>query len=261
MQKHLQNERYTLYKLALCKNIKGIKVMSIAIEGVAPVIGQAVTDIYGRKIGVLVSVYSDVDGKVTAVEIMINDSHYETLPSERLEHGIDGLKVVPEWLVEARKLERKLDILKKRFKATEELYKKNQIPAHAYRELKEKFSKEVERAKVEVKNLKDALRKRVYEIENFVIHVEKAMTHLMVNYTAGEVPENSFKTSADLMRFARQTALEEKKDLEKHITLIEKLEQELSAVTTSGVEEQPLAPPAQVTVPVSATPVSVKVVS
>jgi uncharacterized protein YeaO (DUF488 family) len=235
--------------------------MSISIESIAPVIGQTITDVYGRKAGVLVSIYSDIDGKVTAIEIMVNDSHYETLPSERLEHGIDGLKILPEWLVEAKKLERKLDILKKRFKATEELYKKNQIPAHAYRELKDKFSKEVEKAKVEVKNIKDVLRRRLYEIENFVIHIEKAMTHLMVNYTAGEVPENGFKISADLMRFARQAALEEKKDLEKHVSLIEKLEQELVSVTTSGAEEQSLVPPVPATTSASATPLSVKVVS
>jgi len=235
--------------------------MSISIESIAPVIGQTITDVYGRKAGVLVSIYSDIDGKVTAIEIMVNDSHYETLPSERLEHGVDGLKILPEWLVEAKKLERKLDILKKRFKATEELYKKNQIPAHAYRELKDKFSKEVEKAKVEVKNIKDVLRRRLYEIENFVIHIEKAMTHLMVNYTAGEVPENGFKISADLMRFARQTALEEKKDLEKHVSLIEKLEQELVSVTTSGAEEQSLVPPVPATASASATPLSVKVVS
>jgi hypothetical protein len=235
--------------------------MSISIESIAPVIGQTITDVYGRKAGVLVSIYSDIDGKVTAIEIMVNDSHYETLPSERLEHGVDGLKILPEWLVEAKKLERKLDILKKRFKATEELYKKNQIPSHAYRELKDKFSKEVEKAKVEVKNIKDVLRRRLYEIENFVIHIEKAMTHLMVNYTAGEVPENGFKISADLMRFARQTALEEKKDLEKHVSLIEKLEQELVSVTTSGAEEQSLVPPVPATTSASAAPLSVKVVS
>jgi|UniRef100_A0A7J2U1D4 uncharacterized protein YeaO (DUF488 family) len=235
--------------------------MSISIESVAPVIGQTITDVYGRKAGVLVGIYSDIDGKVTAIEIMINDSQYETLPSERLEYGVDGLKILPEWLVEAKKLERKLDILKKRFKATEELYKKNQIPAHAYRELKDKFSKEVEKAKVEIKNIKDALRKRVYEIENFVIHIEKAMTHLMVNYTAGEIPENGFKISADLMRFAKQSTLEEKKDIEKHVALIEKLEQELTSVTASGVEEQTLVPPAQAAAPTPATPLSVKVVS
>lgn len=237
--------------------------MSITIESIAPNIGQTITDVYGRKLGVLVSVYSDFDGKVTAVEIMTNDMIYETLPADRLEHGIDGLKVLPEWLIEAKKVERKLDVVKKRFKAMEELYKKNQIAAHAYKELKEKFTKEIERIKIETKGVKELLRKRINELENFIIHIEKAMTHLMVSYTAGEIPENGFKVSADFMRFARQAAVDERKDLDKHIGLIEKLEQELTS-TVSGLEEQQtITTPAQnIAAQVSATtPIAVKVVS
>ncbi|MEM0026748.1 MAG: CdvA-like protein [Ignisphaera sp.] len=236
--------------------------MSITIENVASNIGQTITDVYGRKIGVLVSVYSDFDGKVTAVEIMTNDMIYETLPADRLEHGIDGLKVLPEWLIEAKKVERKLDVIKKRFKAMEELYKKNQIAVHAYKELREKFTKEIERVKIEAKNVKEMLRKRISDLENFVIHIEKAMTHLMVSYTAGEIPENGFKVSADFMRFARQAAIDERKDLDKHIGLIEKLEQDLTSIVSGFEEQQTIVTPAQSTpTQASATPIAVKVVS
>lgn len=230
--------------------------MDIAIEGVAPYLGQTITDIYGRKIGILVGVYSDVDGKVSSFEIMSNDASYETITVERFEHNIDGLKLMPEWLVEAKKLERKLDILKKRFKSLEELSKKNQIPQHAYRELKEKFSKDLDKLKIEIKNLKDVLRKRTYELENFILHIEKALTHLLISYTSGELPENGFKVSADFMRFAKQAAMEERKDVEKHISLIDKLEQELISVVSQPQEE------IQITSPTAAQqPIAVKVVT
>ena len=233
--------------------------MSVTIENIAPYIGQSVLDIYVRKVGVLVSVYSDVEGNVSAIEVMINDTTYDTISGERLVKDVDGLKIMPEWLVNVRKLERRLDILKKRIKATEELYKKGQIPVHAYQELKERFSKEIEKAKSEVKSARDALRKRLYEIENFVVHIEKAMTHLMVSYTAGEIAESGFKISADFMRFARQAALDEKKDIDKHMAMLEKLEQELQAVLSSN-EEAKVAE----TMPTASTaqqPIAVKVVS
>lgn len=204
--------------------------MSITIEKITTYLGQPLSDIYGRKIGAVVSVYSEIDGKVTAIEIMMNDSTYETIPAERLEYKDDVIKILPEWLVEAQKLERKLDILRRRIKALEELYKKNQVPQHAYKELKEKFEKEVNKIRTEVKTVKDIIRKRQYDLENFVIHIEKAMTNLMVSYTSGELLENGFKISADLMRFARQTAIDEKKDIEKHTSLISKLEEELTSV-------------------------------
>ncbi|MEM1644847.1 MAG: CdvA-like protein [Ignisphaera sp.] len=218
--------------------------MSITLDKMAPYLGQVIYDVYGRKVGTVVGVYSEVDGKVTAVEIMVNDSNYETISSERLEVKDDGVKIVPEWLVEAQKVEKKLDIIRKRLKALEELYKKGQIPQHAYKELKEKFDKEYAKVKNDAKNVKEIMRKRIYDLENFVIHIEKAMTNLMVSYTSGELPENGFKVSADFMRYAKQTSLEEKKDLEKHVSLITKLEEELSSVisSTSQQEQQETLP-------------------
>lgn len=232
--------------------------MSILIENAAPHLGQAITDVYGRKVGIVVAFFSDVDGKVTAVEVMVNDGIYETIPAERLEHGADGLKLIPEWLAEAKKIERKLDVFKKRFKAMEELFKKNQIPLHAYRELKERLAKELEKLKVEVKNVRELLKRRSYELENFVIHIEKAMTHLLISYTAGELPENGFKVSADLLRFARQAALEERKDIDRHTSIIDRLEQELNT-TVAPVQEGATEHPA--TVPQGSAPIPVKVVS
>ncbi|MEM4506176.1 MAG: CdvA-like protein [Ignisphaera sp.] len=230
--------------------------MSITIEKIATCLGQSISDVYGRKIGVVVGIYSEVDGRVTALEVMINDSTYETIPAERLETKDDGVKVLPEWLVETQKLERKLDILRKRVKALEELYKKNQVPQHAYKELKEKFDKEINKVKAEVKSLKDTIRKRQYEIENFIIHIEKAMTNLMISYTSGELPENGFKVSADFMRYAKQTALDEKKDIEKHISLLSKLEEELMSVLKSLETEKA---DEIVNVSVQSGPITVKV--
>ncbi len=230
--------------------------MDINIENIANYLGQTVTDIYGRKIGVITSIYSDVDGRVTSIEIMTNDAIYETVPAERFEFGVDGLRLLPEWLVVTRALERKLDVLRKRIKATEELYKKGQIPSHAYKEVKEKLSKELDKARADAKNLRELLRKRTYELENFVIHIEKALTHLLISYTGGELPENGFKISSDFMKFARQTALDEKKDIDKHVALIEKLEQDLATIISTTTEEQ-----AAVGVASQTQPLAVKVVT
>jgi uncharacterized protein YeaO (DUF488 family) len=208
--------------------------MGIPLEKIIPYLGQLIYDVYGRKSGTVVGIYSEVDGNVVAIEVMINDSIYETLSADRLSVRDDNVKVVPEWLVEVQKVEKKLDTLKKRMTALEELFKKGQIPQHAYKELKEKFEKELNKAKNDAKNLKEVMRKRIYDLENFVLHIEKAMTNLMVSYTSGELPENGFKVSADFLRFAKQASLEEKKDIEKHIGLITKLEEEL----TSAVSQQ-----------------------
>ena len=211
--------------------------MTLTIENVASYLGQPIYDIYGRKVGILVSVYSDVDGTVTALEIMTNDAIYETIPAERFEHDSDGLKLLPEWLVNAKRVEKKLDVVRKRVRALEELHKKGEVPEHAYKELKERLWREFEKVKSDAKTLKDVLRKRSYELENFVLHIEKAMTHLMVSYTAGEIPEQGFRNSMDMLRYAKQAAQTEKKAIEEHISLISKLEREALTAVSAGEEE------------------------
>lgn len=232
--------------------------MGITIEKTAMYLGQTIFDIYGRKVGTIVGIYSEVDGKITAVEVMINDFNYETVPAERLELRDDSLKVLPEWFVEAQKVEKKLDTLKKRIKALEELYKKNQIPQHAYKELKDKLDKELNKVRTDVKSLKEVMKRRIYELENFILHIEKAMTNLMVCYTSGELPENGFKVSADHLRHARQTTLEERKEIEKHIGIITKLEDELTLVIKS-LEESEKQEGTTLTIATQPGPITVKV--
>ncbi len=227
--------------------------MPLRLEDVSRYLGQPIYDVYGRRIGILVGVYSEVDGTVTAVEVSTNDSIYETIPAERLEPANDGLKIVPEWLIKARSLEKKLDVIRKRIRALEELYAKKEIPEHAYNELKEKLSKELDKARSESKTLKEDLRKRKFELENFVLHIEKAMTNLMVSYTAGELPEEGFKNSINLLRYAKQLAMEEKKDIEKHLETLTKLEEEIEKALATPSEEV-------VTLETSQGPIVVKVI-
>ncbi len=226
--------------------------MALKIEDVAQYLGRPVFDIYRRKVGTLVGVYSEVDGTVTALEIMVSDDKYETISAERFELTQEGLRLVPEWVIEAKKVERKLDTVRKRLKAAEELYKKGQIPENVYKEYKNVLIKEYEKVRREAQELKEKLRRKILEIENFVLHLDKAITHLMVSYTAGEIPEQGFKNSIDLLKLSRQAAIDEKKDVEKHLAIIERLESEAASLSV----EESKAPAA-----VSGGPMVVKVVS
>jgi len=211
--------------------------MALKIEDLSQYLGQVVHDVYGRKLGMLVAIYSDVDGTVTSIDIAKNDESYENISADRIECCSDGLRIRPEWLVKAKSIERKLSILKRRIKALEDLYGRGQVPDHAYKELKERLFKELEKCKKEANELREVLRKRVYELENFVIRIEKAMTYVMVSFTADEVPQKGFDTSMNYLRFAKQCATEEKKDIENHMELISKLLDEISAVVEGGEQQ------------------------
>ncbi len=234
--------------------------MVITIEAIAPYVGQPIYDVYGRKVGILVGFSSEVDGTVTAVEILKNDREYETIPPERIEVTTDGIRILPLWLINARAIERRFDHVKKRLRALEELHRKNQIPRYAYDEIKAKLMKEYEKVREDAKKLKEELKKVISEIDSFVAHLEKVMTSLMVTYTAGEISEQGFKVSMDHLKFAKQTALDEKHDIERHIMIIERLEHETVTKPEEVVERQPQPVEETVSAVESSEPIVVRVV-
>lgn len=229
--------------------------MVITVDQIERYLGQKIKDEYGRFIGTLLSVYADVSGSVESVEIALNEDNYKQIHSDRLKLTPDGIVVIQDWKVEAINIENQLDRVRKRMRAVEELYRKGSIPGHAYEEMKGRFDKEFSKIKEKVKEVKLKLRQRINDLEDHIIRLEKATSNLMVLYMSNEVSESSYKASIDYLRQSKTKAQDEKKDIEKHLDIIEKLESEPTETKT------PLASAPQLPiVPKSETPIQVQVV-
>lgn len=200
--------------------------MVITIDQIERYLGQKIKDEYGRFIGTLLSIYADISGGVESVEIALNEDNYKQVHSDRLKLTPDGIIVIQEWKIDAINIENQLDRIKKRLRAVEELYRKGNIPGHAYEEMKGRLDKEFNKVKEKVKEVKLKLRQKANDLEDHIIRLEKASSNLMVLYMSNEVSESSYKTSIDYLRQSKSKALDEKKDIEKHLDMIEKLESE-----------------------------------
>lgn len=230
-------------------------VMVITLDQIERYLGQKVRDEYGRLTGTLLAVYSDVSGRVESVEIALSEDNYKNVPAERLKLTPDGVVVIQDWKVDALNIENQLDRARKRMRAAEELYRKGSIPGHAYEEIKSKLDKEFSRIKEKVKEVKNKLRQRANDLEDHIIRLEKAISNLMILYMSNEVSEASYKASIDYLRHSRSKAQDEKKDIEKHLELIEKLEAEpIEAKATQPIQQLPQMPLS------ATTPIQVQVV-
>ncbi|MEM0282742.1 MAG: CdvA-like protein [Sulfolobales archaeon] len=220
----------------------------VSIEEVERFLGSKITDPYGRILGVLSSVYSDVDGSVSGVEVVSEDYSIRYIPSERLVISHEGLIILPEWKVEALKVEAQLDRARKRARAIEDLYINKEISAQAYEDMKKQIDSTLSRLKEKARQTRSLLRKRLGEVEDEILHLDKASNHLKLIYTSGEISEQRFKQSMDMLRSSRNKYVEEKKDLEKHIEIIEKLETEITTpIKTTQI--QPSTQPATTSPP------------
>lgn len=226
-------------------------VMVITIDQVERYLGQKMKDEYGRYVGTLLSVYSDVSGNVESVEIALNEDNYKTISSERLKLTPDGIVVIQDWKVDALSIENQLDRVRKRMRAVEELYRKGSIPGHAYEEMKSRLDKEFARIKEKVKEVRGRLRQRANDLEDHIIRLEKAISNLMILYMSNEVSEVSYKASIDYLRQSKTKAQDEKKDIEKHLELIEKLEAEpLETKAPASIQQLPQLPIANAPAPI-----------
>ncbi len=214
----------------------------ITIDQIERYLGQKIKDEYGRFVGSLLSIYADVSGNVESVEIALNEDNYRQVHSDRLKLTPDGIVVIQEWKVDAINIENQLDRVRKRMRAIEELYRKGSIPGHAYEEMKGRLDKEFNRIKEKVKEVKFKLRQKVNDLEDHIIRLEKASSNLMVLYMSNEVSEASYKASIDYLRQSKSKAQDEKKDIEKHLDIIEKLESEPTETKTPLATTSPQLP-------------------
>ncbi|ADI32275.1 CdvA-like protein [Staphylothermus hellenicus] len=197
---------------------------SLKVEEIEKYLGKPVNDPYGRRIGHVVSFYSDPDGNVTALEISYGDFEFIEKGIDRFSFENGEIVLVPEWEYEARKVENRLERLKKRSAALEDLYAKKEVPRHAYEAFKKKLEEALMEAKEESKKVKDLLKKRQYELEDIIVELEKALTSLKISYIAGEVPDKAYKAAADQLRKHLEHAQLEKENVKRHLEKIESLE-------------------------------------
>ncbi len=212
---------------------------SIKVEFIENYLGKPVNDPYGRRVGHIVSFYSDADGNVTALEISFGDFDFKEIPIERF--TFDGGEVIltPEWEFDAKTIENRLERLRKRATALEDLYAKKEIPRHAYEAFKKKLDEALMKAKEEAKEVKANLKKRQAELEDTILELEKAMTSLKVSYIAGEIPDKAYKVAADQIRKHLEHAQLEKESVKKHLEKIDALENQPIDITPATEEKIP----------------------
>ncbi|MEM4757325.1 MAG: CdvA-like protein [Desulfurococcaceae archaeon] len=214
--------------------------MSLSVDKVGEYLGKPVNDPYGRRVGYVIGFYSDSDGNVLSFEVSFGDNDFKQISIDRFRFEEGNIILIPEWEYNAIMVDNRLKRIKSRLAALDELYARKEIPAHAYEEYKKKLDENLVKVKEEVKNTKEMLRKRIHDIEDQIVEVEKAMTFLKVSYISGEIYEKPYKTAMDLLRKSLEILSNEKDSVKKHLDRIEALESmPISVMAPGQVGKQP----------------------
>jgi seryl-tRNA synthetase len=199
--------------------------MPILSEMITRFVGQKVKDIYGREFGLLVNVYSEIDGSVNGVEVSTGNEVITVDPS-RFKVEEDRILALPEWKAEANRILALIDKSRRRQRALEELYNKGEVTKSMYDEMKRKIDSEFLKLKDDYVKLRNRLKSRLNEIDDQLLHIERVISMLKMNYIANEVPESSYKLSIEVLRQAKETSIAEKDDLRKTLDRMESIDKE-----------------------------------
>ncbi|NPA84464.1 MAG: hypothetical protein GXO07_00475 [Crenarchaeota archaeon] len=202
-------------------------------------VGSQVRDPFGRVVGTLVSIYSNVDGEVEAVEVALGGNKFTTVPAERLMKKDEKLVIMPEWMAEARSVYRRLDTAMKRLKALESMAKNGDFNPEIVEEARKKVEQQMGKLKGKLSEVKKMIRERINELEDQVLQMEKALVNLQMSYIAGEISERRYQQAASAIRHQKEMAFEEKKSLKEWMEKLERLEREPVEAQEEKVSQVP----------------------
>ncbi|BCU71235.1 cell division protein CdvA [Stygiolobus caldivivus] len=199
--------------------------MPVSVEVLTKFIGQKIKDIYGRDVGVLLHVYTEIDGTVTGIEISKGEE-IKSYPPDSLKLDGDSLVLIPEWRNEAFRILGYMEKIRRRQKALEELYSKNEIPKSMYDDMKRKLDAEMLKVREEQGKLKGKLKDRLNKIEDQLAQIEKATIALKMSYISGELPDTAYKNSIEILRLSKESYTIERDDIKKTLDKLDGLDKE-----------------------------------
>jgi predicted nucleic acid-binding Zn-ribbon protein len=211
----------------------------IKVDSISFYAGKEVVDEYGRSLGWLVSIHSDVEGYVNYIDVKIVDRNIERVEAERIKVKDGKLIIIPKWKHFSMRVIESLDRAYRRRRALETIAQNNEIPSEVIESMRKKLLEEIKRLKVKAEEARGLLKARIRELEDEALKVASSIASLQVLYFAGEIDDKGYTQSINHLRRLREAIMEEKSDAKKVLDRLEKtLEAAMSSLERAPVKQQ-----------------------
>ncbi len=225
-------------------------------------VGSEVLDPYKRKVGVLVGFTSELDGRVTKIEVMLYGSgQVRDYTPEAIEISNGIIIVKPEWKTKAEKTTREYEKAAKRFEGLRELYNKKEIPPQIYKEYAKRLEKRMKALREQIAQVKEMIKKRMSELEDERLLIIRTKTELKMLLMSGDIMSTDYTKAMERLREQEQIIQREMKDLEETLKRLEDIEVRSFSIS----EEEKKASKANVgedklDIPTGTSPIPVKII-
>jgi sporulation protein YlmC with PRC-barrel domain len=207
---------------------------AIKVDEISKFIGSEVFDDFGRSLGTLIAVESDIDGKVSSIIVKSEDLSLDVIEGERVKVSDDKVTVTPEWKFEILQVIENLDRAYKRRKAIENISSRNDLPAVVIEPMKRKLEDEIKALKLKADEVKKVVNSRIGEIDDESLKVARAIATIGISYFSGEISERSYTQSMNHLRKLQDSLGEEKKAAK---DLLDKLDKVVQLASEGEVQK------------------------
>lgn len=232
--------------------------MSLTMDDLRKFIGKTVKDPYGKDLGKLIGVTSNIKGEISNAGIELHSGDFADFSSKQLSISGMNLVLLQEWAVEADELTRELDLLRRRDHALNELSVSGDVDETMYRQLKEQFKQArddlLRRSEVAIQKLAE----RSQKLDEQVKIIQSLMANNKMHYTSGEIGEDAYSSANESIQNGLRHFSSEKKSIDEKINSLIASRDSAEDVGASKLEpETKPAPapdqPAPITKPVELT--------
>jgi hypothetical protein len=191
----------------------------VRAEALEKLVNRPVKDTYGRYVGFVVGFSVDTSGDLASVGVDQGNGEFTEYPSDRVVSTGEGFVVIPAWKLEADELGKKIDGLRRRAKALQDLSREGEVPRPLFDETWGKYSEEATKIQESYKSLAEAMVVRVGELEEQKESLERFLVDVKVQFRAGEIDEAAFKVASECCEAMQQKNAQEREELAKMLKI------------------------------------------
>jgi len=215
-------------------------------EALEKLVNRPVKDTYGRYVGFVVGFSVDTSGDLKSVGVDQGNGEFTEYPSARIVSTAEGFVTIPAWKVESDALVKKMDGLRRRAKALQELAKEGEIPRPLFEETMGKYTQEASVVQGSYKSLAESMVVRVGELEEQKETLERFLVDVKVQFRSGEIDEAAYKVASECCEAMQKKNAQEREELSKMLRLAtEPLASEKPAQQQTPPQQQVAQPPVQ----------------
>ncbi len=198
-------------------------------------IGRMVKDKHGRQLGMVVSVLTDHRGDVSWVLVMMGDGRFRKFRLSDISLNNNSEVVVHSSLKkEVEALRRKAALLRKESKFLMDL--KEKVDVSFFEEMGVDLENSVEELQREARELMTKAGRALRAVVRQIRDVRKGLACLAVEYELGRLSEESFNLFRRMLMNGLRWLVEEKKDIEEAMSMLQRLLEEQAPVREEPIE-------------------------